>query len=296
MSYVSTILVLLLMMVNLAYASVPKIFAHRGGKDDLPENTIYAFEQAISAGVEGIELDIQLTKDKNVVVYHPYDLSVLTNGKGAINSYNYDAIHKLDAAFKFDPLGKSDFPQRGKGHYIPTLEEVLSKFKQVFIIIDFKSLPAEPIVEAVIKVVNKLNAWDRLIFYSTNQEHLNYLKKQAPHANIFENRNTTKQRLLVFRNHGECCCYNLDHAYAGFELDRKMVVEETFTLGKDTNNLHFRLWDENSMQCFRQNTNAQIIFFDINTREDYNQAKHLGADAVFSDTPITLLENLKVNP
>ncbi|MDN6853044.1 MAG: glycerophosphodiester phosphodiesterase, partial [Tetragenococcus koreensis] len=47
-----------------------KIFAHRGASGTRPENTLPSFAEAIRAGAEGIELDVQLTKDDEIIVMH----------------------------------------------------------------------------------------------------------------------------------------------------------------------------------------------------------------------------------
>ena len=96
--------------VNLAWLR-NSYFAHRGlFNDELPENSIKAFENAIKNGF-AIELDIQFTKDKKVVVFHDYNLERLTNNKENIENLTYEEIRKLNL---LDTKEK-----------IPLLEEVL---------------------------------------------------------------------------------------------------------------------------------------------------------------------------
>ena len=166
------------MKAKTSYTVFPKIIAHRGGKNNFPENTIVAFENAINVGSDGIEIDVQLSKDGIVVLYHPNDLASQTNGKGLISAWNYQDLEALDAAYNFDPKSNKSFPERGKGYKIPAFAEVLNKFPNLEIIVDLKSLPVKPLVDAIIKLVDEKNAWQRLIFYSTNIEHLNYFKEQ----------------------------------------------------------------------------------------------------------------------
>lgn len=70
-------------------------------------------------------MDVQLTKDGVVVLYHSSDLSAHTNGKGAVKSFTYRELQRLDAAYYFDPQGNEPYPQRGLGHKIPTLDSIL---------------------------------------------------------------------------------------------------------------------------------------------------------------------------
>jgi glycerophosphoryl diester phosphodiesterase len=273
----------------------PKIIAHRGGKNNFPENTIYAFENALKAGSDGLEVDVQLSKDGIVVLYHPHDLGAGTNGKGEVSAYNYNELKQFDAAYYFDPLGNKSFPERGKGHFIPTLTQLLKQFPDLEIVIDLKSLPAKPLIDAIMLVADEQKAWDRLIFYSTNEEHINYLKQIKPQAKFFETRNQTRQRLLTSRNEGVCCCENKSSQYIGFELSREMVVEESFKLGKDTNKINFKLWDDQVLACIKQATNldVKIFLFGINNIQDYQEASKLKVDAVFSDNPVDIIKSIK---
>jgi glycerophosphoryl diester phosphodiesterase len=281
--------------VSSSYAYSPKIMAHRGGKSNFPENTIYAFEQALQIGSDGLEIDVQVTKDEIVVLYHPHDLSVLTNGSGPVSAMSYKKIYMLDAAYNFDPSGDKLYPERGNGHRIPTLSQVLEKFPDIEIIVDLKSVPTKSLIDAVIRVVNEKNAWDKLIFYSTNDEHLQYLKQVKPYANLFESRKTTRQRLLSLRNEGLCCCKDNSSHFVGFELAREMVVEESFMLGTDRNKIRFKLWDQKAVECAKETkgNDLKIYLFGINKIQDYNEAKKLGAYAIFTDTPSTIIKQLQ---
>ena len=222
---------------NSANAYEPKIFVHRGGAQEFPENTIRAFEESLKEGADGIELDVQLTKDNVVILYHPRAIS---NKK--ISEVIFAELQKIN-------------PQT------PTLEEIIDKFSDIEIIVDLKSMPAKDLVDAVIKLVDRKNAWSNLIFYSTNDEHINYLKEQKPEAMVFENRALTRERLLKVRNENICCCLNKATQYAGFELSREMVVEEEFALGKSSSRAKFKLWDVESMQCFNNSLEQPVRIF-----------------------------------
>ena len=70
-------------------------FAHRGFSGQFPENTMLAFEKAVEAGADGIELDVQLSKDGEVVVIHDEELSRTTNGTGFVKDYTLKQLKKL---------------------------------------------------------------------------------------------------------------------------------------------------------------------------------------------------------
>ncbi|WP_430535755.1 glycerophosphodiester phosphodiesterase [Listeria rocourtiae] len=98
-----------------------EIFAHRGSKGTHPENTIPAFLAAVRAGADGIELDVQLTKDGVPVVIHDETVNRTTNGSGLVKDFTLRELQKLDAHQGY----KKRFRALFKKTKIPTLEEVL---------------------------------------------------------------------------------------------------------------------------------------------------------------------------
>lgn len=103
------------------------LYAHRGLFDNhtnAPENSLPAFQKAVEAGF-GIELDVQLTKDKVPVVFHDFTLERACKTKGRVNEFTYKELKKLK-------LFRSE-------QYIPTLEEALSLIDgQTPIIVELK--------------------------------------------------------------------------------------------------------------------------------------------------------------
>ena len=94
-----------------------KIFAHRGSKGTHPENTLASFKEAVRVGSDGIELDVHLTKDGQLVVIHDETVDRTTNGTGEIRNLTLAEIKAMDAG--------SWFHNKYAGEKIPTLEEVL---------------------------------------------------------------------------------------------------------------------------------------------------------------------------
>ncbi|MDD9269667.1 glycerophosphodiester phosphodiesterase [Paenibacillus sp. GCM10023248] len=94
----------------------PMIIAHRGAKGMAPENTLAAFRLGLSQGCEGIELDVHLTADEEIVVCHDMTLDRTTNGKGLIVEKSLSEIKTYDAGLWIG----DEF----KGETVPTLDEV----------------------------------------------------------------------------------------------------------------------------------------------------------------------------
>ena len=74
----------------------PIIFAHRGASAHAPENTLAAFSLAVTLGSPAIELDVQLSADDSVVVFHDPSVERTTNGKGRIKDLTLDKLKVYD--------------------------------------------------------------------------------------------------------------------------------------------------------------------------------------------------------
>jgi glycerophosphoryl diester phosphodiesterase len=274
------ILAFLLLAASTSWAE-PLVIAHRGGRLNWPENTLSAFEQAQALGVDMIELDVQVTKDGIPVLYHPADLSEWTTSAGSVSEKTWEDIRRLE-------------PKK-PGFEISRLSEVFERIKKTPLILDMKSLPARPLVEALIKTV-PAEEWKRITVYSTNKDHLILFRELKPDVVLFEVRATTRGRLLAFLAEGQCR-FPSDAKWIAFELKRKMTVVEKLTLGDDSSEAEFRLWSPESIRCVRKMApKAKLVFIGINTKEELRQASGLGADAVYSDDPKALLSGPSSKP
>ena len=94
------------------------IFAHRGSKCNRPENTLAAFQEALRVKSDGIELDVHLSKDNQLVVIHDEKVNRTTSGKGRVRDLRLAELKQLDAGSWFD--------SRFRGERIPTLKEVIN--------------------------------------------------------------------------------------------------------------------------------------------------------------------------
>ena len=95
----------------------PLIIAHRGASHLAPENTLTAFRLAKTLGADGFECDVQITRDRHLVVAHDYLTDLKTGVHGNIPDMDFDDLRQLD-------FGKWKSPEFA-GEKIPTLEEVL---------------------------------------------------------------------------------------------------------------------------------------------------------------------------
>lgn len=141
-----------------------KIIAHRGFSSRAPENTLAAFKMALEFGVDGLELDVHLSKDSELIICHDEKVDRTTNGRGFIKDYSWQELQKFDAGSWFNP--------RFAGEKTPRLQELLALVKgtQVLVNIELKTniFPYPGIEEKVVQMVKHFGLVEQCIISSFN--------------------------------------------------------------------------------------------------------------------------------
>ncbi len=137
------------------------IVGHRGVRALLPENTMVSFQKAIDLKLNGIETDIHMTADGQLVLHHDDTLERTTNGTGSIESFCYEELRQLDAGVKFSP--------EYAGERIPRLEELLERIEDpsFFLNIEMKDYRPEAL-DKTIRVLDKYGFVDRYVIACFN--------------------------------------------------------------------------------------------------------------------------------
>ena len=195
-----------------------KIWAHRGCSQRYPENTLLAFEKAAGLkGLTGIELDIQLSKDGEIVVIHDEMVDRTTNGTGYVKDYTLAELKglKIDA---------------GDGQYwqIVTLGEVLDlladRIRQgLKINIELKnsSIPYDGMEEKVVEMVYKRGIQNSIVyssFYAKSLEKLKALDNTAE-LGILD----TKVSDCLYKLEGGCGAAALHPFWRGMDLPKEKL-------------------------------------------------------------------------
>lgn len=159
-----------------------KIWAHRGCSYAWPENTIQAFRAACQYPITGIELDIQMTKDKKIVVIHDEKVDRTTNGAGNVQDFTLRELKKLRIETRPSALGVRQYVQ------IPTIEEVFEEVesycrnKGLLINIELKNsvVRYEGMEDQILKMVRRWKLEEYVVYSSFNPESVCLLKTQNP--------------------------------------------------------------------------------------------------------------------
>ena len=156
-----------------------KIFAHRGFSGYYPENTMLAFQKVAEETVaDGIALDIQLTKDGEIVIMHDEMLDRTTNGSGWLKDHTLEELKMLSVGVNV----KGFFPRQT----IPTLREYFTWLKTTKLItnIELKTsyFEYEGIEEKLIAMVKEFGLEDQIWYSSFNHYTVARIKKLMPEA------------------------------------------------------------------------------------------------------------------
>lgn len=150
-----------------------QIFAHRGYSASFAENTMTAFWEAEKAGADGLELDVQLTNDGELVVIHDEKVNRTTNGNGFVKDFSFKELRKLNANKK----GSKKEP-------IPSLIEVFDwmQTNKILCNIELKNgvFNYEGMEEKVIQLIQKYRFSDRIIISSFNHYSIVYCYRLDP--------------------------------------------------------------------------------------------------------------------
>ncbi|HEY5950351.1 MAG TPA: glycerophosphodiester phosphodiesterase [Kofleriaceae bacterium] len=145
----------------------PRIWAHRGASAHEPENTLEAFELARTAGADGIELDVRLDREGNVVVFHDRELQRLCGRPGRMEELSSDERKTL----------------RVRGAQVPLLEDVFHMLGDLDVNVEIKSNHVGrngALVEATAKVIRQSGLADQVLVSSFDPFSLLQFYRQLP--------------------------------------------------------------------------------------------------------------------
>ena len=235
-----------------------EIFAHRGSSGTHPENTLPAFREAAALPVHGVELDVHLSKDGELVVIHDEKVNRTTNGKGYVKDMPLAELKQLDAG--------SWKAAEWAGATIPTLAEVFGVFKDTghILNVELKTdiFPYAGALEKVARLAAGQGMEKRLVISSFNHQDVQQAihHQQLPGAILASN-------ILVDIA-----------AYAG-------------TVG--TKRLHLSLPYALRHGAELIGKGCEIYVYTVNRLDYAGQLQQLGASGIFTDYPEKMLMELK---
>jgi len=237
----------------------PLIIAHRGYSGKYPENTLAAFQAALDAHADMVELDITLTRDRKIVVIHDDRLERTTNGRGLVTDYAMEDLRNLDAGSWFNP--------RFSGERLPELEEVLDLLNgKLLVNIEIKSSafethhPKGTIEQQTVELIRRKKMQDSVIISSFEWQFLERIRriKGAPAVSLLSGEDkgtkavTECKRLSVFSWHQD------KNTIDSFIIERMHKAD------------------------------IKVFAYTVNSKKNFNQLIKMGVDGVFTNDPVML--------
>jgi glycerophosphoryl diester phosphodiesterase len=225
-------------------SSRPLVFAHRGGSALAPENTIAAFDNGLALGADGLELDVHLSRDGAIVVHHDRTLNRTTALRGPIADRTADELRRAA---------------------VPSLADVLARYRDVRIIIEMKVNCAE-LAAGTLDVIRRADAVERVCLGSFGWRVLHAARALEPRVATSAAREEV--RWALYRS---WCRWPVSRvAYAGYQVPelsgRTRVVSPQFVEGAHCAGLGVQVWT-------------------VDTEEDARRLIAWGVDALITDRP-----------
>ena len=157
----------------------PLVWGHRGASGYAPENTLPAFKMAADMGADGVELDIQLTSDGEIVVCHDETIDRTSNGAGWLKDFTFKELRRLDFS-----NGNAAY----EGVKIPTMEEVFDLLRPTGLVINIELKTGiifyDRIEEKILELTKRKGWADRVIYSSFNHYTVRRIKELDPAAKV----------------------------------------------------------------------------------------------------------------
>ena len=228
--------------------------AHRGGRFSGAENTMEAFENAISLGYKYIETDLHITKDQQLVVFHDYNLDRLTNASGPLHNYTLKELKTLKINNKFQ---------------IPSLNDLFKTWPDIFFNLDAKS---NEVIIPLSNYLKKNKVSDRVCVGSFSGSRLKKIRsifgpKLCTSASPLE---VLKVRMYSYGmpiTKIEANCLQVPKTYYGIQIVDKLFLKAAKSLG-----LKVHVWT-------------------VNDKQSIEKLLDLGVDGIITDETL-LLKNI----
>lgn len=241
----------------------PLIIAHRGSSIAAPENTLVAFRRAIEDGADAVELDVRITADREIVVFHDTALRRTTNGSGAVEQKTLRQLKLLSAGSWFHRCFESE--------KIPTLDEVFEILQgRLGLNVEIKSSRNNSrrfdIVDRCMAIVRNHQVASSVLISSFQHEYLDDLRSAHPEMPVGYLYRPLKSvgRFVARMTKKEHCDYVILNN-AGIS---RRLVERVHTAG------------------------LLVGEFTVKTPRQFSRALRLGVDAVFTDDPARMRKYL----
>jgi glycerophosphoryl diester phosphodiesterase len=251
----------------------PIVFAHAGGDELWPGDTLYAFEHAAGLGVDVLEMDAHITKDGVLVIIHDETVDRTTNGHGLVEDMTAEEIRQLDAGYWWTRDGGATYPYRGQGITIPTLEEIFQALPGYPVNIEIKKTEGS-MAQPLCDLINRYGMQYKAMIASFHNDRMEEFRQVCP--GVATSGDKAEVTEFVILNYAFLGSLYTPHE-AAFQVPEKdsgiLIVRPGFLRGAHGRNLHVDIWTPN-------------------TPEELHKYVDMGVDGIMTDRPDILMELL----
>jgi len=254
------------------FETYPLVIAH-AGSELYPTDTLYALEQYANMGVDILEMDVHMTKDRHIILIHDDTVDRTTDGTGDVREMTLAELQSLDAGYYWTKDDGETYPFRGQDIKIPTLEEVFQTFPDYPMIIEIKQ--ENPRMEQdLCNLLRELNMQEKVMIPSFSNTVMERFRQGCPE--VATAASSGEVRNFVYRNFALVAGTISPKYYA------LQVPEERDGIPIVTKLLIF----------FANWRNVQVQIWTINDPEEMQRFIEMGVHGIMTDRTDLLLEIL----
>ena len=268
---------------------MPRIFAHRGSSGRYAENTRAAFMQAIQDGADGLECDVRLTADGEVVVHHDAKLGRTSNGSGPVSEHSLAQLRGMDFSNWKNPSWPAEYG--GVREQLLTLDDLLdiaeAAGRPIEVAIEVKHTPAHnpALDEAVLAIVEARSTPSSLTFGNVS-------------ASIMSFSPTSVRRMIEVCGAEKVCMLIENKRLTKLQRSRQnaamKMLNETAQLLAGPGVSFIRAHEEHVRRWIRQGTKHRV--WTVDTLEDAHYLLDLGVEELTGNYPAELRQALQDAP
>lgn len=256
------------------------VIAHQGGNHLWPDDTLFAFQNAVNLGADVLEMDTHMSADGVLVVIHDETVDRTTDGTGLIKEMTLAEIQALDAGYRWQSPSEDiraqyseDYPYRAQGIYISTLEEIFERFPETRMNIEIKQ-SEPPIGETLCGMIRAYGREDDVLIASFSHEAMLDFRAQCPEIAT----SSTQDEMIVFYvTYRLFLGQSYSPAFQAVQVPRERfgltIMTPRFVRAAHGRGVEVHTWT-------------------INERESMQELIDMGVDGIITDRPDRLLDLL----
>lgn len=256
--------------------SKPWVIAHGGAKDLFPENTMVAFEGAITYNVDALEMDIKLTADNILITHHDDEIDRMSDGEGKVNDYTFEELKKFNFGYDFEDLN-GNRPYQNIKVEVTSLESLMVKYTEIPMIIEIKDQEdlGKNAADLLMSMIEKYGRKENTIIASFHDEIIDYILSKENDF-LVSTAEGEARKMVISTKTGFGIFYKpnamavqLPMESSGLNLAKKRVVKSA------------------------HRHNMAVHYWTIDDKDDMKLLINNGADGLITDRPDLMNEVLK---